>query len=157
MTIRANAFVLKKDIDLPHGAIFCVDKRWFLRALIHRDWREGDLEVGIHLATAEDHTIELPTNALTLADGLAYEARVMGEVSGPGAPPKASLVWRADGGHAIAMDDLFMCLSGKKAMSIQKTSAYFATRWGVWVIDADGKDVSREPLAIVDADVVAKL
>lgn len=149
MAVRANAFVLQRDIDVPRGSIYCTEKQWFLRALIHEDHGGDSLEVGIRLSNAELYVVHRPTNAISLAPGLALQARVIGEVSGPGVPPKTSLVWTADGGQAISMGNYFVNIDGNETKEVSKAAAYFATHWGVWLIDADGKEVGTDPLVVI--------
>ncbi|WOP54533.1 hypothetical protein R5576_21905 (plasmid) [Xanthomonas euvesicatoria] len=149
MAVRANAFVLQRDIDVPRGSIYCIEEQWFLRALVHEDHGGDSLQVGIRLNNAELYVVHRPTSAITLAPGLALQLRVIGEVSGPGVPPKTSLVWTSDGGHAISMGNFFVNFDGNETAEVNKSAAYFATHWGVWVIDDDGKPVSPDPLAII--------
>lgn len=152
MTIRASAFVLKRGIDVPLGSVFTFEENWFFRAQVGD--RRNIQDVGINL-TDGAQSIELtdPTNAITLAPDLELEYRVIGAIRGPGTPPLASLAWSVGGGHAISMVDKFIALDGgKETTDVRIGHVFFATHWGVWVIDTNGKPISPDPLFVIGAD-----
>ncbi|AOY69491.1 hypothetical protein QYG06_17845 [Xanthomonas euvesicatoria] len=152
MVIRASAFVIKKDIDVPLGSVFAFEESWFFRAQVDDG---GDIqEVGINLTDGAKYVVLTnPTSALTLAHGLALELRVIGPIRGPGKPPLASLAWSINGGPAISMVDYFLALDGgKETTDVRTKHAFFATHWGAWVIDSNGKPISPDPLFVIGSD-----
>ncbi|MGV7193602.1 hypothetical protein [Xanthomonas axonopodis] len=152
MTIRASAFVMTKDIDVLPGSIYVYDGQWFFRAQVDDG---GDLQdVGIALNNdAEYAELRKPSSTLTIAPDLKIEVRVIGEILGPGMPPRASLAWSDRGGYAISMGDYFVAIDGGLVtQDVRKKHAFFAAHWGVWVIDNAGKPVSPDPVAVIGAE-----
>ncbi|KPN12213.1 hypothetical protein AN652_01745 [Xanthomonas arboricola pv. pruni] len=90
---------------------------------------------------------------LTLAKGYRYELRIIGPLQGPGKTEQGSLVWCNDGTLAVAMKNYFMAFTGVETKDVNiRAGTFSAFHWGAWVLDADGKEISPDPLFVIGAD-----
>lgn len=160
MLIRASAFAVGKDFDRPPGALLQSEGTWFIRAKV-KD-REDVIDVAIAVSGDKLGTVQYldnPSSCVHLADGMRVEYRVAGAIDGPGKPPVGALAWSVDGKEqAIALPGRFLTFEGTESKSCNRERAFFARIWGAWLVDEEGKDLSREPLffnEIADARGVA--
>lgn len=153
MPLRPDSFVIARVIDLPAGAIFTTGGNWFMHAVVFRNWTTTSAAVAL---TFNGATAFIQSEmGVTLAPHLKAEFRVIGPIQGPGTPPPASIAWTDADEPVIVATDALITLAGAESSTINRYDGFYATHWGVWVLDAEGREITREPLFVVGAEGVA--
>ncbi|CEE16384.1 hypothetical protein [Xanthomonas citri] len=151
MTIKATALTLATAIDLEPGAVFTAAGHWYLRADVSD---RADVEpAAIPLSKGAEFHWLTADKCLALAPGCRYELRIIGPIKGAGKPDHTSLVWCNDGSLAVAINDYFIAFTGLETKDLNIRAGIFSVpHWGAWVLDADGNEVSPDPLFVIGAE-----
>jgi len=154
MATKASAYVLAKDYDLLPGTILNSGKQWFLRTHLEENHNKYE---GIIALTGdrpgEYQHLHNPSQCIAIPQAITLEARVIGDLAGPGRPPHGALVWGL-GGLSIAGifgGNFFVKLDGLEADDVLRDKSFYATKWGMWIVDGDGNALDEEPLFTVKA------
>ncbi|MFK3847725.1 hypothetical protein [Stenotrophomonas sp. NPDC078853] len=148
MAIKASAFVVGKDLDVPLGGLLQSEGVWYVRAQI----KTGDALLDVAIAISGENlgdTLQLNNAAscVHLAEGLRVEYRVSDIIGGPGKPPNGALAWSVDGKEqAVSFNGSYVTAEGTESKKCSKEHAFYSLNWGAWLVDAEGKDVAREAL-----------
>ncbi|RNK47818.1 hypothetical protein, partial [Xanthomonas vasicola] len=153
MPIKAHIFQPAKAIELAIGTLFTIEEQWYVRGELHNDHRQL-LPSAIPLTPGAEyfHLGDVSRNhlgaepCLALASPYRFECRVIGPIRGPGLPLPASLTWTVAGEvvYTEPVSKQFMSFAGRQLNEVNMRHAFFASHWGVWVLDAAGNEVSRD-------------
>ncbi|AZR33117.1 hypothetical protein [Xanthomonas vasicola] len=145
MPIKADIFKPAKAIHLNSGTLFTLKEQWYVRGL---------LESAIPITPGAEHFDLNGTPCLALASPYRFECRVIGPIRGPGLPVPASITWTVTGDVVYTGQGSkeFMTFTGGQSLEVNTRETFFASHWGIWVIDADGNEVSRDPLFVIGAE-----
>ncbi|WDL40475.1 hypothetical protein JH288_21795 (plasmid) [Xanthomonas campestris pv. campestris] len=153
MSIKAHIFQPAKAIELAIGTLFTIEEQWFVRGELQNDHRQL-LESAIPITPGAEYFHLGAEPCLALASPYRFECRVIGPIRGPGLPLPASLTWTVDGEvvYTEPQSQQFMSFAGRQSVGVNTRNAFFASHWGVWVLDAAGNEVSRDPLFVIGAE-----
>lgn len=151
MTIKASAITQAKAIELAPGALFTIEEKWYLRAQLLGQ-QEQIIESAIPLFGGDEFFHLGAEPCITLAPLHSFECRLIGAIKGPARPLPGSLTWTVAGELVLVWEDWYVTLGGFESKNVNKREAFYVTHWGVWVIGADGKEVSPDPLFVIGAD-----
>ncbi|WP_052759382.1 hypothetical protein, partial [Xanthomonas perforans] len=112
MPLKPDSFVIARATDLLPGAIFTTGGNWFMHALVFRNYAPAHAAV-----------------ALTFKGG---------PIQGPGTPPPASIAWTDAAEPVIVAAESLITLAGAESSTVNRFDGFYATHWGVWVLDAEG-------------------
>ncbi|WP_068813961.1 hypothetical protein [Xanthomonas translucens] len=159
MSIKAKIFQPAKASELKKGTLYTIEKQWYMRGQLRN--KQGQLiEYAIPLTPGAEY---LPLGdaepCLAVASPHSFECRVIGPIQGPGMPLPASLTWTVAGEVVYTLPvseqsiKKFITFTGDdKSTEVNTREAFFASHWGVWVLGAEGSEVSRDPLFVIGAD-----
>ncbi|WP_076039904.1 hypothetical protein [Xanthomonas campestris] len=151
MPIQPNAFVTSRVTDLPRGSVFTTGGNWFVHAHIAEQRGMPPQSAAVALTFKGITTFVRSEACLALAPGLKADFRVIGPILGPSTPPPSALTWSRTNTPVIAATETFVTLAGIEEGDVIKDASFYATHWGVWVIDAAGNQVGDAPLFVVNA------
>ncbi|KGU50389.1 hypothetical protein NY99_21945 [Xanthomonas phaseoli pv. phaseoli] len=153
MSIKANIFQPAKAFNLKNGTLFTREKQWYVRAQLYNEQRQL-LESAIPITPGAEYFDLNGTPCLALASLYGFECRVIGPIHGPGRPVPASITWSVTGEvvYTGPGDKQFMTFTGGQSQEVNTRETFFASHWGVWVIDANGNQVGDGPLFVVNAE-----
>jgi hypothetical protein len=152
MSIKAHIFQPAKAIELAIGTLFTFEEQWYVRGELHNDHRQL-LESAIPLTKGAEYFHLGAESCLALASPYRFESRVIGPILGPGRPLPASLTWTVAGEvvYTEPVSKQFISFAGRQSEGVNTREAFFASHWG-WVLDAEGNEVSRDPLFVIGAE-----
>ncbi|MDO0811554.1 hypothetical protein VDP73_21230 [Xanthomonas campestris pv. campestris] len=150
MPLKPDSFVIARATDLLPGAIFTTGGNWFMHALVFRNYAPAHAAVALTFKGATNFI--QGEMGVTLAPRLKAEIRVIGPIQGPGTPPPASIAWTDSDEPVIVAADTLITFAGAESSAINRLDAFYATHWGVWVLDAEGRELSRDPLFVIGAE-----
>lgn len=152
--MKASNMVLAKDLELQPGTLLHSGNEWHLRVHLEENLQkyEGVVSLGA-TSLGEYRNLDHPSSCLALLPRLQVEARFIGDIQGPGAAPPGSLVWGREGLSLVGVvgSRLFVGLNGLESDDVLRDKHFFATHWGLWIVDGDGKDVYDTPFLTVKA------
>ncbi|AMV05376.1 hypothetical protein [Xanthomonas citri] len=153
MPINANIFQLAKAIDLTAGTLFTIEEQWYVRGQLHNNHQQL-VESAIPLTPGADYFDLGGQHCIALARPHTIECRVIGPIRGPGRPLPSSLTWTVTGDivYTEPVSKKFITFAGEESNGVNAREAFFAGHWGIWVLDANGKEVSRDPLVVIGAE-----
>ncbi|KFA27746.1 hypothetical protein FQK02_23440 [Xanthomonas vasicola] len=153
MSIKANIFQPAKAIDLKNGTLFTLEEQWYVRGQLYNEQRQL-LESAIPITPGAEHFDLNGTPCLALASPYSFECRVIGPIRGPGLPVPASITWSVTSEVVYTRPGInqFMTFAGGQSKEVNTRETFFASHWGVWVLDAAGNQVGDAPLFVVNAE-----
>lgn len=152
--MKASNMVLAKDLELQPGTLLHSGKGWHLRVHLEENYDKFEGAISLAPDTLGEYShLENASSCLALLPRVQLEARIIGDLQGPGLAPPGSLAWGVSGLSIVAVvrNRLFVGLNGLESDDISRDKHFFAPHWGLWVVDGDGKDVYGAPLLTVKA------